>query len=764
MEPRSPMESLSAATLSPPTAAARSPQLPAQTSPGHTQWSAGTHRALRSRQRFAGALGHALPSSPSLPSTDATPKRDWHPANRIPSASTMPDGESRGSAEPVDDQLGSSMMASILESFAGASLAAREDSPALDGCSTVDLACWLAEGYGALANLLISTLFDAACALRPHVQYWKWALDNPQWFQPFLPRDKVTKSVAARLRCLRHVEHVLFAAVGGLHLRLEQDLSPAFLRLLDTDPGSEEADAAAQGLLSVLTLMGQSIGVLGGSHLVTLPRLPAGSCFVLRQCSYPTGLHVSGVSVGEEAWKAGLRDEMVIVEVSDTAVGSGARADDAMRRLSGPVDIKIQSALLSAVMRKAAMAADDVHLPADSALLPEAFFDSTRASPPEAAGLAEVLLDHLDSVANFPAELASALAAVQRPGHLRRQWAPYSVCAMSLFVFLFYTLRRQHSLHALLPSLSTVWEWLRGSTRLAGAMKRVGRSTGDAFFAAAKAHVVLPLRSIVDEFVSPTDLERDLLAVDESRAVLSSMLGDFLNAIQSDPVAIEKAANDPLHPECWRPVMNIYDEQVKRPVWSMMTGEVARALLLQLHRTKLVIDQQVIQTDRLLIATQFTMNCIAVVPAILMFYGVVKGVKTVLRWLAGPAVGLWPVAYTLHPQSGELTPRSSCTAALRELDRQLTTELLEVDAAPFERMVSRTGGLDDALCYRHGKMLAHVHRIEAAASELGMKDEEQEALAGDLLVLKDTSASLELRLRTVQRIRRFYPQLGVAGS
>jgi nuclear-control-of-ATPase protein 2 len=87
------------------------------------------------------------------------------------------------------------------------------------------------------------------------------------------------------------------------------------------------------------------------------------------------------------------------------------------------------------------------------------------------------------------------------------------------------------------------------------------------------------------------------------------------------------------------PVMQIYEEDIRHPVRSALTGTLLRNLFIQLQKAKVDIDQALSGIDKLLKSQELTFALVGVAPAFAIVY--VLGGAVVRLWNGSIVKGRW---------------------------------------------------------------------------------------------------------------------------
>lgn len=141
-----------------------------------------------------------------------------------------------------------------------------------------------------------------------------------------------------------------------------------------------------------------------------------------------------------------------------------------------------------------------------------------------------------------------------------------------------------------------------------------------------RTHVTEPVTGIWHELNHGVEKTIDPSTVRETEKSLSKMVGEFIRDVHGEnapsstrmaaaefEAAMARAAAGSLED-----VMNVYENQIRKPIGGLLGGELLRALLLQVVQLKLLMEQEVEAVDRLLIRNDFNLQLMATVPAFLI--------------------------------------------------------------------------------------------------------------------------------------------------
>ena len=260
-------------------------------------------------------------------------------------------------------------------------------------------------------------------------------------------------------------------------------------------------------------------------------------------------------------------------------------------------------------------------------------------------------------------------------------------------------------------------------------------------------HVVEPVKAIYEELFTPVrqlvQLENAVQSVEYGNRSLRAMLVDFIKTVRPECTeAIAEAEHGDIDSiVAWEPVMHLLEEQIKSPLFNVARGEIGRALLLQAIKTRVQIDQQMVEVEGLLRANRMNLNAFATVPACGLMYAIFQAV--------------WWVSGVFRNSLRVRDPLISCMFSLREIHR-LFSRLQARDGVVSFANDAEAGAYMNWLA-EHGRVLAVLSSLEEGASELRLAWEIKSALADDIEELKTMYAMNSIDLTQLERIWSTYP-------
>ncbi|WIA16343.1 hypothetical protein OEZ85_013041 [Tetradesmus obliquus] len=327
------------------------------------------------------------------------------------------------------------------------------------------------------------------------------------------------------------------------------------------------------------------------------------------------------------------------------------------------------------------------------------------------------------------------------PSSLQRHWIKASVAAaltLSAGVFLI-----KHSR-------------LAGSTDLDDWVKAAAATAKGAWM----EHVVDPMLAVKDELLDTFRSRPSIVSSSEFEADKESllrMLSEFMRdhpeapatAAAASPAAaangsssssssvpgnVESLLDSDAVNRGMAVVMACYENDLKRPIRSLVSGELARTLLIQVQRLKLDTEAAMLELDQILRANELSISLVAAIPGLLLSWGLVRG--------------LWLLLLAPRPPD----PRREalpCRLAMAELERALQQQLLQFGScAAAEGLVLHKL----ARVFREARA---VYRLKDSSSRYS----EWPHLQADLLSLVAPGVPAASKLDLLTRMMRTYALL-----
>ncbi|KAJ6520353.1 NCA2-domain-containing protein [Mycena sanguinolenta] len=185
------------------------------------------------------------------------------------------------------------------------------------------------------------------------------------------------------------------------------------------------------------------------------------------------------------------------------------------------------------------------------------------------------------------------------------------------------------------------------------------------------------------------------------------------------------------------PVLQLYEEDIKTPVKSALTGTLLRSLFIQVQKAKVDIDQALAGIDKLLKSQELTFAFVGLAPALV----IVTLVGSYLSHLWREARGGGPDRF-----GGRLKHRTRAWAAMRRIERLLVSQpRVGNTTSPSTALSPLTTGL----------LLISVTRLRAFAEiSLPSGSRLREGFLDDVADLEDPAMPREEKLHVIERMWR----------
>ncbi|KAF7347387.1 hypothetical protein MVEN_01494500 [Mycena venus] len=181
------------------------------------------------------------------------------------------------------------------------------------------------------------------------------------------------------------------------------------------------------------------------------------------------------------------------------------------------------------------------------------------------------------------------------------------------------------------------------------------------------------------------------------------------------------------------PVLQLYEEDIKKPVKSALTGTLLRSMFIQVQKAKVDIDQALAGIDKLLKSQELTFAFVGLAPALV-----------IVTVLGNYISHLWRGAQGEGRFGGRLKHRTMAWAAMRRIERLLVSQP-RVGGPTSNSLTPLTTGL----------LLISITRLRTFA-ETSLPDGSRlrEGFLEDVGDLEDPAMPREEKLRVVERMWR----------
>ncbi|KAB1227430.1 Nuclear control of ATPase protein 2 [Morella rubra] len=191
--------------------------------------------------------------------------------------------------------------------------------------------------------------------------------------------------------------------------------------------------------------------------------------------------------------------------------------------------------------------------------------------------------------------LSDIVAKHRKPRKITLHWVPYTCGAVGLSVCSMWVLR-----HSSLMGSPDIDKWLREA-----------RDSTISFF---NDHVEQPLLSIRDELFETFRRRHKGVMEPEEVQLTSDSLRRMLLTF-TEQTKGEKVPENASDQELLEIVMSRYERELMHPIQNLLSGELARALLIQVQKLKLDIETAMLELDQILKANEINFAILAALPA-----------------------------------------------------------------------------------------------------------------------------------------------------
>ncbi|KAI9887634.1 MAG: Nuclear control of ATPase protein 2 [Watsoniomyces obsoletus] len=241
--------------------------------------------------------------------------------------------------------------------------------------------------------------------------------------------------------------------------------------------------------------------------------------------------------------------------------------------------------------------------------------------------------------------------------------------------------------------------------------------------------VVEPVRRIIGTIRHDEDSEVALMSkksLEGDRASLERMVVDFVIDQSPLPEAEVMTLRQKVREGDLTPVLRVYERDLRRPFMGTIRGDLIRALLIQIQKTKVDVEVAIGGIDSLLKSQELVFGFIGLTPGLLVCVGVI-------RWLRG--------LFNNRKGLNRGKRQGRMIRLLRNLDRILA---------------SSSSADNDVLSYKdHGLLLCQVHELRQHAKRTLPNDVYREFLE-EIHDLEDIRMGVGKQSKVVERIRWAY--------
>ncbi|KAJ7565757.1 hypothetical protein O6H91_02G073500 [Diphasiastrum complanatum] len=341
--------------------------------------------------------------------------------------------------------------------------------------------------------------------------------------------------------------------------------------------------------------------------------------------------------------------------------------------------------------------------------IPDKLVTETNWTDSDVLHVLEVLYKNLD---NLQQTIADLVRRYKKPRKITRFWLRYSGGAI---VF------------------TLISGWLVWHSPLGGSddMNRWLRSGSDAIVGFWKEHVEEPLLSIRDDLFETFRKRHQGTAELEDVRIAAGSLNRMLKAFA------EQTTGQALPPniteqQMMEIMMSRYEKELTHPLQSLLGGELARALLIQVQKLKLDIETAMLELNQILRANEINFAILAALPALATAVLVVA----VLRMYFSQGKGAEG-----RGRAAQLRRRM----LVAEAEKEIIYSQLSID-----------NGHEQEGLWHYGMVIYALDRLYKAVETNKTFSSEWSSLRGDILELAKPKLSTVYKLAITARMERIY--------
>lgn len=348
----------------------------------------------------------------------------------------------------------------------------------------------------------------------------------------------------------------------------------------------------------------------------------------------------------------------------------------------------------------------ETHEDPDEALIEEPFDEnSTAVTAALSAQLRAILTAHIPAQSETVKTLISTHG---RPSILTRYWLPATAVLFSSTTLLRTLTRRRAALHTWLAEL--------------------GATATDFYL----NWVLAPIKKILGTIRHSSDSEVALMSRRSLAADMDSLERMVLDFAADNPDPSDHSSS----PEQLRaavkegdltPVLRAYERDLRKPLRGAVSGELVRALLIQIQKTKVDVEVAISGIDQLLKSQELVFGFVGLTPGVLVTLGLA-------RWLL-----------TLAGRRGERGPKRTherVQQTLRNIDRILTG--------------SKGFREDNDLNYKeHGLLVCEIYVLRETLRKAASGRASRAEMKQDLKELEEVHVGVKRQRAVIKRMKLY---------
>ncbi|KAF8578065.1 NCA2-domain-containing protein [Ramaria rubella] len=335
--------------------------------------------------------------------------------------------------------------------------------------------------------------------------------------------------------------------------------------------------------------------------------------------------------------------------------------------------------------------------------------DSVEISRPEHALVASLSDININKLPNISRLHEVGMSSLRRPSRLTRLWPRFVIIPPITFV---------------------IFRLIYGSQKTIGEHLFLALETLAGFW---NGYLVQPFRDVLDtvrtggeegaRIVSQEGVKADMESLERMVMALSKEKYSFTDS-EMEGLSMQVRRGD------LTPVLKVYEEDIKSPLRSAVTGSLVRSLLIQVQKMKVDVDIALSGIDKLLKSQELTFAFVGVAPALAVVYALLGSVKSV--WQSGKGRGKY----------GGLGRRKSVWLAIRRVERLLVLSSSHSQLQPLSPL-------------DQGLILLSVAQLRAyAETYLPARSRLREDFLVDVSDLEDTDLGRREKMDVIKRMWR----------
>ncbi|CAF1697181.1 hypothetical protein HID58_050537 [Brassica napus] len=199
----------------------------------------------------------------------------------------------------------------------------------------------------------------------------------------------------------------------------------------------------------------------------------------------------------------------------------------------------------------------------------------------------------------------------RKPRWMTLYWVRYTCGAVGLSVFSIWLLR-----HSSLMGSSDIENWIHDA-----------KEATVSFFS---DHVEQPLLAIRDElFDTFRKRHKGVMEAEEVQLTQDSLHRMLRNFCEQ--ATAEKVSDNATDQEMLEVVMHRYEKELVHPIHNLLSGELARGMLIQVQKLKLDIETAMLELEQILRANEINFAILAALPAFFLSLGMLALLRTWLK-------------------------------------------------------------------------------------------------------------------------------------